>query len=114
MMMHSLPYFYGLMAGPDAAKAIKPRTSTNIKKDLDWVEAELENKNGGWLVGQDVTAADTMMAFSIQLIFLYKVPGEDPGVGHWKRIREWLDRINQRDAYRRAVEKTNFTMKLVI
>ena len=114
MMMHTLPYVYAKRASPEAEKAVGPRASKMIRKDLDWMEWELERKGGGWLVGSDATAADTMMAFSIQLVFMYNVPGEGYDLTHWKRIKEWLDLVNTRKAYRRAAEKTEFILKKII
>ena len=67
-----------------------------MRKDLDWLEAELAKGNGRFLVGDGVTAADTMMAFSVQFILVKGLgsggggrgPGCRRGCGIWKARRD--------------------------
>jgi glutathione S-transferase len=47
--------------------------AVNVCKDLDWLEGELEGKK--FLVGDEVSAADTMNLFSIQFIFARDLAG---------------------------------------
>ena len=110
-MIHALPFLYANRVDPVAAKGLRPKLAAIVQKDLDWLETELESKGGGWLVGEDATVADTMVGFSIQFIFLNRLAGEDVIVGRWKRIKEWLDLMETRGAYKRAVEKTSYTLR---
>ena len=66
--------------------------------------------NGGyWLVGDSVSAADTMMGFSVQFVFVNGLAGQVED-GKWARVKQWLDRIEEREEYQRAVEKTGFEL----
>ena len=75
----------------------------NVAKDLDWLEAELKTGKGKYLVGDHVTAADTMVAFSIQFIFSMKLGPQDR---RWKAIEAWLRNVEAGGTYQRAVAKT--------
>lgn len=86
-------------------KALSP----NVQNDLNWLEAELSsNESGGkYLVGNDLTAADVIMGFSIEFIFVRKLGTEG---GNWPKIQKWLSGITDRDAYKKAVEKTGYSL----
>ena len=111
LMIHCLPYLYARRIDAEAAGPLKPKLPVLVKKDLDWLESELDAKGGGWLVGQEVTAADTMMVFSVQFIFLNKLAGEDIDQTNWGRISEWLGLLERHEPYQRAVQKTRFVLK---
>ncbi len=79
--------------------------STNVQNDLNWLESELADRE--WLVGDDVTAADVMMGFNTEFIFTRKLGTEG---GEWPNARKWLDRIQKREAYMKAVERTGYSL----
>ena len=106
-MIHCLPTVYNHRIDVILAKKLAPGLAELVAKDLDWLEAELEKSGGKYLVGDHVTAADTMVGFSIQFIFAMDLA---PKGRKWERIEEWLKRIEGQEAYKRAVEKTGFKM----
>ncbi|KAG8525591.1 uncharacterized protein KY384_009235 [Bacidia gigantensis] len=112
LMLHCLPFIYAKRVAPSPfppLEQLQPGLQAIVRKDLDWLEAELEKKGEGWLVGDGVSAADTMMGFSVMFIFANSLAGE--AEGKWKRILEWIRKIEDREAYKRAVEKTGFVLK---
>lgn len=72
-------------------------------KDLDWLEAELKAGNGRYLVGDHMTAADPMVAFSVQFIFTMRLALRDR---RWAAIERWLTNVEGEKAYQCAVAKT--------
>lgn len=86
--------------------------STNVHNDLNWLESELSGGGGGgetkqFLVGSSLTAADIIMGFSIEFIFARKLGTED---GSWPKVQQWLDRIRETASYKRAVEKSGYSL----
>lgn len=102
-MVHALPSLYVRRIDANAAEKIEPRLARNVAKDLDWLEDELKRGNGRFLVGDHVTAAETMVAFSIQFIFSLKLAPTDR---RWEGIEAWLRNLEAGEAYQRAVTKT--------
>lgn len=102
-MVHCLPTVYVRRLDASAAEKLGPGLAGNVAKDLDWLEAELKGGNGGYLVGDHVTAADTMVAFSIQFIFWLKLAPQDR---KWEGIEAWLRNVEAAETYQRAVAKT--------
>lgn len=68
-MVHCLPTAYVRRLHAIAAEKLAPGLAGNVAEDLDWLETKLSRGNGRYLVGDCATAADTMVAFSIQFIF---------------------------------------------
>lgn len=86
-----------------AAEKFAPDLAEIVATDLDWLEAELKKGNGKYLGGDHVTAADTMVAFSIQFMFWSKLAPHDR---EWKGIEAWLRNVEAGEIYQRAVAKT--------
>lgn len=107
MMTHCLPFIYVNRIDAAAAEGLRPKLARIVGKDLDWLEQELGLKGGGWLVGESVSAADTMMAFSVMFIF---ANGLAPKDGRWRNVERWLQRVEERKAWREAVRKTGFEL----
>lgn len=101
--VRALPLSYVRRIDATAAEKFEPRLAGGVAKDLDWLEAELKRGNGRYLVGDHVTAADTMVAFSIQFIFLSKLAPKDR---RWEGIEAWLRNLEAGEGYQRAVAKT--------
>ena len=111
-MVHALAVTYARWFCPQEVKSsgalreMEVGLGVNVKRDLDWLEGELEESGGPWLVGKEVSAADTMVAFSVQFIFARELGVGKEDVGKWPRVRKWLEMIEKHEAYRKAVEKT--------
>ena len=102
-MVHCLPTVYNRRIDATMAEKLAPSLEKNVVKDLDWLEAELKAGNGRYLVGDHVTAADTMMAFSVQFILTMRLA---PRNSSWAAIEGWLKNVEGENAYQCAVAKT--------
>ena len=102
-MVHCLPTVYVGRIDASAAEKLAPSLAAIVAKDLDWLEAELKKCNGRYLVGDHVTAADTMVAFSIQYILGAQLA---PQNRKWERIEAWLRNVEATETYQRAMAKT--------
>ena len=107
LMTHCLPFIYVKRIDAVAAEGLRPKLASIVGKDLDWLERELELKGGGWLVGDSVSAADTMMAFSVMFIF---ANGLAPKDGRWRHVEGWIRQVEEREGWREAVRKTGFEL----
>ena len=86
--VHALPITYASWFSPKFVsesgdlKKLEEGLAINVSKYLDRLELELKGSGGGLLMGDKVTAADTMNIFGIQFIF-----ARDLCAG--RKIREW-------------------------
>jgi glutathione S-transferase len=92
-------------AYPEAVSEAETKLSANVQKDLDWLEVELAQAGGGFLVGDTVTAADIMMMFSAQITFIVKAGTQGKT---WPGVEAWIKRCEETASYKRAVEKSGF------
>lgn len=69
-----------------------------IQLHFDYIEEELTKST--WFVGDEFTAADIQMSFPLEL--LANVPQQVENRPH---IKEFLARIHERSAYKRAIER---------
>lgn len=113
-MLHGLAILYARWKIPEGAKEyigeMEEGMSGNIRNDLNWIEGALkEQKQKGhdFLVGDGLTVADVMMGFSIEFIFTRKL---GTGNGNWPETKAWLERVMARPGYKKAVEKSNYTL----
>ncbi len=106
-MVHCLPAVYNRRLDATLAEKLAPGIEQIVVKDLDWPEAELKRGNGRCLVGDHITAADTMVAFSVQFIFRM---GLGPNDRRWEGIERWLTVTEGEEAYRRAVTRTGHNL----
>ena len=115
-MLHALAILYARWRIPEARKTdgtlaeMEENLSSNVKNDLDWVESELKACRGRFLVGDATTAADIMMAFSLQFIFARKLGTQGKT---WPAIEAWLENIQSLESYKRAVQKTGHSLEPV-
>ena len=79
--------------------------SPNVHNDLDWLESEVSDRQ--YLVGSELTAADIIMGFSIEFIFARKLGTER---GKWPNVAKWLEGLQESKGYRKAVEKTGYSL----
>ena len=81
--------------------------AANVHNDLNWMESVLASDGREWLVGKDVTAADVMMGFNTEFIFARNLGTEG---GDWPYVRKWMERVKGREAYKKAVERTGYSL----
>lgn len=112
-MLHALAITYARWNVPRAAQdeGVLEQTeaglAVNVQKDLDWLETELSLSQGRFLCGDHVTAADTMMQFSIDFIF---VTGLGTQGREWPAIRAWLAACKGTESWARAVRKSGYEL----
>ncbi|MGH8481453.1 MAG: glutathione S-transferase family protein [Nevskiaceae bacterium] len=69
-----------------------------LRLHLGYLEGELTKH--AWFAGEEFSAADVQMSFPVEAAFARGGAG-----AAYPRLRAWLDRIQARPAYRRALEK---------
>jgi glutathione S-transferase len=110
-MIHALAILYARWHLPEAAKSSLPEMerglSKNVQKDLDWLEEELKTGNEEFLVGDELTVADIMMHFSVQLIFARKLGTEGKS---WPSVERWMEGLEGLEGYQNAVKKTGYKL----
>jgi glutathione S-transferase len=113
-MVHALAVLYArwTVPGTDALAAAEKGLSANVHKDLDWLDAELAKSASGWLVGDSLTVADIMVHFSVEFIFARRLGLKDVtgGEERWVHVKEWLAKCAGCGSYKKAVEKTGYTL----
>ena len=106
-LIHALAIAYGSGAAPESGEKLHAGLSPQVHRDFDWLESELKKGSGKFLVGDRLTAADTMMCFSVA--FILKM-----GLGvkgkKWPAVDAWLANVEGTSAYKKAVEKTGHTL----
>ncbi|KAI4842132.1 glutathione S-transferase [Aureobasidium sp. EXF-8845] len=104
--LHALAILYTRWFGadnPSAAEKIEQGMSTNVCKDMDYLEAELGKSTGKFLVGDQVTVADCMMLFSAQFILARELGTKGK---KWEKVEKWIADCEETESYKRAVERT--------
>lgn len=92
------PFFVKPIARSIADKVLGSFVQPNIDAQLKFVEAELAARP--WFAGAEFSAADVQMSFAAEA---WAVRAGD--MGRYPKLREFLDRIHARPAYRRALER---------
>ena len=69
-----------------------------IKLHFDYIESELRKST--WFAGEEFTAADIQMSFPLELVAM--LPEE---VESRPKLKEFIDRIHGRPAYKRALKR---------
>ncbi|MGI2908040.1 glutathione S-transferase family protein [Tolypothrix sp. VBCCA 56010] len=80
------------------SKAMDGFIAPQIKLHFDYIEDELGKST--WFTGEEFTAADIQMSFPLEI--LAGIPQE---VESRPKIKEFLDRIHARPAYKRALDR---------
>jgi len=96
--MMKAPLLVRPVAKAIASKVRRGYVEPNIKRQLDFMEAELSRST--WFAGNEFTAADIQMSFPLEAATARG--GLDT---KWPRLMEFLNRIHAREAYRTALEK---------
>ena len=83
-------------------------TKARVDRSFDLIDARVRDNN--YLAGDEFTAADIMTGFSLTTM-RYFLPYD---FGRCPNIRDYLGRIGARPAYRRAMEKGDPGMELLL
>jgi glutathione S-transferase len=93
-----VPFFVRPITKKIAGQLESAFIGPQIETHFDFVEAELCKSE--WFVGEELTAADIQMSFPLEAAV------ERAGVGEKRpKIRAFVERIQARPAYKRAIEK---------
>lgn len=93
-----MPFFVRPVARAIAEKALDATARPNIRRQLDFMEAELANRP--WFAGAEFSAADVMMSFPLE------AASQRAGLDASRpRLMDFLARIHARPAYRRALKR---------
>jgi glutathione S-transferase len=104
-MLHIEVFFSGhKWASPEVQKKLIGA----VQHDLDWLENELSQSGTKYLAGNEVTLADTMMIFPLQVIFANKI-GTEEGKS-WPHVQQWLNNVENGEGYQRTVKRTGHSV----
>jgi glutathione S-transferase len=93
-----MPFFVKPIAKGISAKVLSLMVEPNLKRQLDFMEAELGRSE--WFAGGDFSAADIQMSFPVE------AAAQRAGLDASRpKLMAWLKRIHARPAYRRALER---------
>jgi len=93
-----MPFFVKPVAKAIAAKVKGIMVEPNLKRQLDFMEAELGKSE--WFAGSDFTAADIHMSFPVEAA--HQRAGLDASR---PKLMAWLKKIHARPAYKKALER---------
>ncbi|MFZ2987392.1 glutathione S-transferase family protein [Ideonella sp.] len=92
-----MPFFAKPIAKAISAKVLKGFVDPNLKSQLDYMEAELTQRD--WFAGDEFSAADIQMSFPLE------ASAARAGLDASRpRLMDWLQRIHARPAYQRALK----------
>lgn len=92
-----MPFFVRPIARAIAGGALKTFIEPQLKLHFDYLEGELSSN--AWFAGSRFSAADIQMSFPAE------AAAARGGFGNrYPRLADWLQRIHERPAYRRALE----------
>lgn len=93
-----MPFFVKPIARAICAKVLATMVAPNLKRQLDFMEAELGRHE--WFAGAEFSAADIMMSFPLEAAV------QRAGLDSSRpKLTAFLARIHARPAYRRALER---------
>ena len=93
-----MPFFVKPIARGICAKVLAMMVEPNLKRQLDFMEAELGRSD--WFAGDEFSAADIQMSFPVE------ASAQRAGLDASRpRLMAFLKRIHARPAYRRALER---------
>jgi glutathione S-transferase len=106
--LHGLAILYVRWNMPkDAAKgtleAAEKGMSVNVQNDMAWLENELAQSPGKFLIGDHPTAADIMMHFSIDFMLVRQLGTQGK---EWPNIMKWKKACEETEGYKQAIAKT--------
>jgi glutathione S-transferase len=84
--------------GAGDSSVVRGFVAPQIKLHFDYIESELRKST--WFAGEEFTAADIQMSFPLEVVAMQKEE-----VQNWPKLKEFVDRIQTRPAYKRALER---------
>ncbi|MEH1782544.1 glutathione S-transferase [Nostoc sp.] len=84
--------------GAGDSSVVSGFVTPQIKLHFDYIESELRKNT--WFAGEEFTAADIQMSFPLEVVAMQKEE-----VQNWPKLKEFVDRIQTRPAYKRALER---------
>lgn len=81
----------------EAATPLMPRIGSEIDNHLDYMESALEGRK--FFMGSDISAADFQLSFVAEIAHAQGMTANRPN------LKRFVQRIQSRDAYKRALEK---------
>jgi len=82
----------------EGAAPLQPRIESEMQRHLGFLNSELAGQ--GYFIGNELTGADVQLSFAVQMAV--KFCGEEA----YPNLAAFVRRIEARDAYRRAIEKS--------
>jgi glutathione S-transferase len=92
------PVFVRPVARAIADKALNSYVLPNIERNLNFMESELRSRE--WFAGDAFSSADIQMSFPLEAARMRGGLNESR-----PRLMAWLEKIHDRPAYRRAIER---------
>ena len=92
-----MPFFVKPIAKGIADKVLRGFVQPNIDAQLKFLEGELTARP--WFAGQEFSAADVQMSFAVE------AAAARGGMEGYPKLKDFLDRIHARPAYKRALER---------
>ena len=95
-----LPLMLKLYVGRlgEAGAALQPRITSELENHLGFLNAELANRD--FFVGDELTGAD------VQISFVAQIAVKNAGRDAYPNLTRFVDRIEARPAYQRAIAKS--------
>jgi glutathione S-transferase len=109
--MHAVAVTYARWFSTESMKScgdlekLEEALFVTVYRDLNWLGSEPAKNDGRFLGGDEVSAADTMVGFSVYFGFARGLCAKK-GPEDWKRVVAWLDRCEACKTCIKAVEKT--------
>lgn len=102
--LHGLAVLYArwFQQGGDVQKT-EDGLGVNVQKDLDYLEAQLGKSSGKFLFGNEVTAADCMMEFTLDFIFARDLGTKGK---QWPKVEQYLKDCQATQSWQKATKKT--------
>jgi len=107
-MLHALAILYARWNQKSGSvEETEAGLQKNVQKDLEYLETELGKSNGKFLFGDEVTAADVSMHFSVSFILARELGTKGR---KWERLEQYVRDCEEVGSYRKAVEKTGYAL----
>jgi len=99
----AVPFFVRPLTKSVANKVDDAFLTPQFKLNFDFVEQQLTSSpgNGAYLAGEELTGADFMMVFPLEVAQSRAGLTEEK----WPKIGEYVEMLHQREAYKRATRK---------